>query len=154
MAPGEMADDSPLTLLPLEATGGGVGVGEEGGVPGVGGGVGGAAVLTHPNEEKLLESDGWTAAQAQVGPFDWQKVSKNEVSQPVARHTPHTPQLEQEAIPEQPLLCTVSASDPASMNDDDASENAEPVHMTAAGAAEELCSRFRVCCFALEVRAS
>ena len=135
MAPGEIAVDS-LPKLPLPTAGGVVGVGV---------GVGGTAVLMHPNEEKLFESDGCIAEQAQVGPFDWQKPSKNEVSQPVARHTPHTPQLEHEAIPEQPLLCTVNASDPESMNDD-VIENVEPLHITADGEAEELESGVRVCC--------
>ena len=96
---------------------------------------------TYPDRDR--KSDGWIAEQAQVGPFDWQKPSKNDVSQPVARHTPHTPQLEQEAIPKQPLLCTVNASDPESMNDD-VIENIEPLHITADGEAEELESGVRV----------
>jgi hypothetical protein len=117
IAPGEIAD-STLAARSLE--------------PGTGPKLGATAELMQPNTEKLFEKDGLTAAQAQVGPLDSQKLSKKEVSQPDARQTPHTPHAEQDDIPEQSLLCTVEASEPESMKDDFI-EKAELLQRTAAG---------------------
>lgn len=119
IAPGEIAD-STLAARSLE--------------PGTGPKLGATAELMQPNTEKLFEKDGLTAAQAQFGPLDSQKLSKKEVWQPgkLTRQTPHTPHAEQDDIPEQSLLCTVEASEPESMNDDFIAK-AELLQRTAAG---------------------
>jgi hypothetical protein len=85
----------------------------------------------------LFDGSGWTAAHAHVGPFDWQKLSKKEVSQPESRQTPHTPQEEHGDMPEQSLLCTVDASVPESMNED-FNENADLLQSTAVGTGDAL----------------
>jgi hypothetical protein len=91
----------------------------------------------HMNVEKLFEGAGSEALQIQAAPFAWQKLSKNEESQPAARHTPHTPQAEHDDIPVQPSLRTVVASVPESMNDD-VMAKVELLHTTAVAAAAAL----------------
>jgi hypothetical protein len=87
---------------------------------------------THLVAEKLFEEEGTIASHTKLGRPCWQKLSKKDVSHPVAVHFPQLPQDLHDANPGQESLEIVTSSFLAKIKDC-LSETDDAVHSMADG---------------------